>query len=124
MLPAPGNPSSARRLCIFLNHDRLDCRRANLKVVTKQEARQHHRVRRDSKSQAKGVRYNPDGNSWIAVIYRDGRCYSIGTYYRPEDAEAAYQEALRRENPDLHTAPEKVDRSHLEPAQRENPDAG
>ena len=91
--------------------------------MTKQEARQHHRVRRDSKSQAKGVRYNPDGNSWSAVIYRDGRCCSIGTYNSQKKAEAAYQEALRRENPDLHTAPEKVDRSHLEPAQRENPDA-
>jgi len=44
---------------IFLNFDTLDCRRANLRVVTKQEARQHHRVRSDSKSGVKGVRHNP-----------------------------------------------------------------
>src|SRR4051812_24252971 len=41
---------------IFLNHQTLDCRRENLMAVTKTEARQHHRVRRDSKSGAKCVR--------------------------------------------------------------------
>ena len=29
---------------IFLNHDRLDCRRDNLLVVSHEEARQHHRA--------------------------------------------------------------------------------
>jgi hypothetical protein len=53
---------------IFLNHDRLDCRRENLKVVSKQDARQHHRVRSDSKSGSKGVRYTPDNETWTAVI--------------------------------------------------------
>src|ERR1700674_5418377 len=41
------NPPPGKEV-IFLNHDRLDCRRANLKIVTKEEARQHHRVRTDS----------------------------------------------------------------------------
>src|SRR5215471_15585893 len=35
---------------IFRNYDTLDCRRGNLLVVTKEQARQHHRVRKDSKS--------------------------------------------------------------------------
>ena len=43
------NPQSGYEV-IFLNHNRLDCQRSNLRVVTTQEARQHHRVRRDSKS--------------------------------------------------------------------------
>ncbi len=55
---------------IFLNHDRLDYRRENLCVVSKEEARQHHRVRRDSKSGTKGVRYNPESESWSAYVYR------------------------------------------------------
>lgn len=106
---------------IFLNHDRLDCRRENLKVVTKEEARQHHRVRRDSKSGVKGVRETPDG--FTAVTYRNGHCYTLGTYPTPEQAQAAYESALKRENPDLHTAPQIVERpSDPEPDQRNNPD--
>ena len=66
MNPPPGNE------VIFLNHDRLDCRRENLRVVTKQEARRHHRVRRDSKSGVKGVRLNPDTGTWSAYTYRNG----------------------------------------------------
>jgi hypothetical protein len=104
---------------IFLNHDRLDCRRQNLKVVTKQEARRHHRVRSDSRSGVKGVRYNPDGCTWTAVTYRDGRCYQVGTYYDREQAQEAYEAELKKENPDLHTAPERVERpSGQGPVQR------
>jgi hypothetical protein len=51
ILPAPDGYE-----VIFLNHDRLDCRRANLRVVAKEEARRHHRVRSDSQSGVKGVR--------------------------------------------------------------------
>jgi hypothetical protein len=94
-----------------------------LKVVTKEEARQHHRVRSDSKSGAKGVRYNEDGDSWSAYLYRGGNAYHLGTFYHREQAEAAYQEALRSENPELHTAPERVDRpNNARPVQQEKPD--
>jgi hypothetical protein len=119
VLPAPEGHET-----IFLNHDRLDCRRANLKVVTKQEARRQHRVRSDSRSGVKGVRYNPDGGTWTAVTYRHGRCYHVGTYFTREQAQAAYERDLRRENPDLHTAPARVERpSGLGPVQRGDPEA-
>jgi hypothetical protein len=119
VLPAPEGHET-----IFLNHDRLDCRRENLKVVTKEEARRHHRVRSDSRSGVKGVRFNPDGGTWTAVTYRHGRCYHVGTYYTREQAEAAYEAELRKENPDLHTAPERVDRSsNPVPVQRGDPEA-
>ena len=95
---------------IFLNHDRLDCRRANLRVVTKEEARQHHRVRRDSKSGLKGVGYEPEIDRWTAQMYRGGHCYGLGIYRSQEEAMAAYEAALRRENPDLHGAPRTVER--------------
>src|SRR4051812_15447999 len=57
------NPPPGKEV-IFLNHDRLDCRRENLRIVSKEEARQHHRVRRDCQSGAKGVRFNPEGYTW------------------------------------------------------------
>jgi hypothetical protein len=104
MQPGPGQE------VIFLNHDRLDCRRENLRVVSKQEARQHHRVRRDSKSGVKGVRYNAESDTWSAYVYRDGRCYGVGTFATQYEAERAYEEELRKENPDLHAAPKRVER--------------
>ena len=101
--------------------DRRDCRRENLRVVTIGEARQHHRVRRDSQTGIKGVRYHPETDLWSAVVYRGGRGRSLGTYPSREQAAAAYEAALRRENPDLHTAPERVDLpSDPEPAQPAN----
>jgi hypothetical protein len=113
---------------IFFNHDRLDCRRENLRVVSKEEARRHHRVRSDSKSGVKGVRYNPENDSWSAYVYRNGHAYHVGTYFTPEQASAAYEDALRRENPDLHTAPMVVDRSgnpvHVQRAEPESPCQG
>lgn len=109
---------------IFLNHDRLDCRRANLQVVTKEESRRHHRVRRDSKSGIKGVRYNPENNSWSAYVYRNGHAYHVGTYVSQEQASSAYEEALRHENPDLHSSPKIVERpDNPGPVQQSNPDA-
>src|SRR5262249_48259008 len=98
-------------------------RRKNLRVVSKQEARQHHRVRRDSKSKVKGVRYNPDGDTWSAVIYRDGRCRTVGTFHSEAAAIQAYETALSRENPGLHRAPERVERQpDSRPLQRGKPD--
>src|SRR5262249_39062683 len=49
---------------VFLNHDRLDCRRQNLKAVTTKEARRHHRVRRDSASGLKNIVYNRKSGTW------------------------------------------------------------
>jgi hypothetical protein len=80
---------------IFLNHDKLDCRRENLRVVTVSEARRRHRVRRDSKSGVKGLTYNPKYDTWTAAMYRHGHCYWVGTYRTKEAAEAAYERAVQ-----------------------------
>jgi hypothetical protein len=111
---------------IFRNGDRLDCRRENLLVVTKQEARQHHlRARSNSQSGVKGISYNPRPRTWSVDIYRNGLPRRVGTFLTLKDAQAAHQEALRRENPDLHTAPERVERPRSPvPTQRSDPDAG
>lgn len=120
------NPQPGHEV-IFLNHDRLDCRRENLRVVTTEEARRHHRVRRDSKTGVKGVRFNPEWGTWSADVYRHGNSYRVGTFYSKEEAVAEYEKALRRENPDLHIAPETVDRRDVPRADvgtgRAQPDA-
>src|SRR5262249_55618305 len=109
---------------IFRNGDRLDCRRENLRVVSKQEARQHHqRARSNSKSGIKGISYNRRPRTWSVDIYRHGRARRVGTVLTLKDARDAYQAELRSENPDLHTAPEVVERAGIPaPVQRENPD--
>jgi hypothetical protein len=96
---------------IFRNHERLDCRKDNLAVVTITEARQHHRTRRDSKSGVKGVRYNGDTDTWSAYAYRQGQCCHFGTYASKEQAQYAYEARLREENPDLYAAPARIERT-------------
>jgi hypothetical protein len=120
MDPAPGHE------VIFLNGDRLDCRRSNLRVVTKREARQHHlQARSNSESGIKGISYNRRPGTWTVDIYRDGQAQRVGTFLTLQDAKEAHQGALRRENPDLHAAPERVERpSNPVPVQPGSPDAG
>jgi len=117
MNPGPGQE------VIFLNHDRLDYRRENLKVVTKEEARQHHRVRSDSGSGIRGVRFNERSRTWTARIYRDGRCQTIGTFERQDEAIEAFENALKWENAELHSAPAIVERV-VEPKEIEDPAQG
>ena len=81
---------------IFLNGDHLDCRKANLKAVTRHEAGWHRRVRHDSSSGAKGLRYNPASGRWYAGITRFGAFYHLGTFATKESAQAAYKEAAQR----------------------------
>jgi len=99
------------KVTVFLNHDTLDCRRTNLMNVTEEEARRHHRVRRDSKSGIKGVRYNPDNDTWSAYVYRHSHCYQVGTYRTAEQASAAYEQELDKESPALRNAPRAVERA-------------
>ena len=110
MSPPPGHE------VIFKNHDRLDCRRENLRIATREEARQHHRMRIRLQDRHKGVRYNDESDTYSAYIYRNGHAYHVGTFYFREQAEQAYEAALKRENPDLHSAPATVERRPAEGA--------
>jgi hypothetical protein len=107
---------------IFKNCDRLDCRKANLAVVTKEEARRHHKVRPDSKSGIKGVKFNPGGKTWSAFKYRDGHYHSLGAFWTKKAAIAAYERSLIDENPAFSNAPERVERRREPAADSANPD--
>jgi hypothetical protein len=108
---------------IFRNGDRLDCRRENLPVVTRQEARQHHlRARSNSESGIKGIHYNRGAHTWSVDVYRNGQAKRVGTFFTLKEAREAYQATLQDENPDLHTAPKIVERQRdPAPVQRKNP---
>jgi hypothetical protein len=93
---------------IFLNYDRMDCRRENLRIVNKEEARRHHRVRKDSKTGAKGVHFDAQKIVWTAALHRGGRHIHLGTFGTGREAVEAYENALRREDADLHARHEVV----------------
>jgi AP2 domain len=82
------------REVIFMNHDGLDCRRSNLKVVTHKEAQRYHRVRRDSETGIKGVTLEPSG-MWYARIQVNGNPIHVGSYETEEIAKKAYDRALK-----------------------------
>ena len=80
-------------------------------------------MRRDCKACVKGVRYNAESDSWSAYVYRGGHAYHLGASYSPEAA-AAYEAELRKEDPDLHTAPARVERpAETAAVQRGDPEA-
>lgn len=113
MNPPPGHE------VVFRNHDRLDCRRENLLVVTKQEARRHHRVRRDSRTGLKGIRFNSSSRKWTALFYRNGNCLCLGTFDTQEAAMSAYQKAANGEQSDSPAAPQSAGNALMsEPAQQ------
>jgi HNH endonuclease/AP2 domain len=96
---------------IFRNGDRLDCRRANLRVVSRQEARrQHRRARSDSRSGVKGISYNRRPGTWSVTVYRSGRSRRVGTFLTQKEAADAYLAALAREEAERAEVPEVVGR--------------
>src|SRR5262249_30832558 len=116
MDPPPG------KQVIFLNHDRLDCRRENLKVVEPHEARWHHRARKDSESGLKGLRYNRSAGTWYASITRFGVFYHLGTFDTKEMALQAYQEAQERFSQPPEEEPTKPKKAR--PERKERPRHG
>ena len=85
---------------IFLNHDSLDGRRANLPVVDPSTANRHNRVRTDSGTGVKGVKYHAASGTWQAVITVDGKPLHLGTFWTEDTALAEYEAARRRYFPD------------------------
>lgn len=55
----------------------------------------NRRCRKDSVSGIKGVSRTSSGR-WVARITKDGRCFQLGTFDSPQEAQAAYMKAARR----------------------------
>lgn len=90
--PPPGHE------VVFVNHDRLDCRKRNLLVLTKTEALKHHRTRSVNTTREAGVHRNAETGTWSAYICRSGQYYHVGTYPYKVQAEHFYQKAVAQEN--------------------------
>ena len=76
-----------------INGDRLDNRRANLRVCTHAENARNRGGDSRNKSGYKGVNSSKNGKRWMAYIRLAGKTTNLGTYDTKEEAARAYDEA-------------------------------
>ncbi len=76
-----------------LNHDRVDNRICNLRLVTHQENGKNQRQRKDNTSGTCGVCFHKRDNKWHAQIRTNGKNKSLGYFTNKADAIAARRAA-------------------------------
>lgn len=80
-----------------INHDKADCRRENLRLVTDaQSVRNRKKLRRSRGPASPFIGVHKNGRKWIARIVMDGRRKSVGTYETQEEAARAYDAAAKQ----------------------------
>lgn len=82
-----------------IDRNPLNCRRANLRIVTDQQNRWNRGAQRNNASGYKGVAYNGKqnkGRPWQAKICARGRRYHLGWFDTAVAAAEAYDDAARR----------------------------
>ena len=77
-----------------INHNGLDNRRSNLRVVTPQQNSQHSRKRRgEFTSSFKGVSFHKESGTWRAHIRSDGKHVYLGGFSNDRHAAVVYDAA-------------------------------
>lgn len=77
-----------------INHDTLDNRRENLRIVTNAENQQNKKgAYKNSKSRVRGVSWNKTANKWMAMLAVNGKRIYVGCYIDLSEAERAVKEA-------------------------------
>lgn len=72
-----------------INHDTLDCRRANIRVCTKSQ-NQHNQLKQKGSSKFKGVSWHRRATKWTAKLQSDGKQIHLGYFHDEEVAARAY----------------------------------
>jgi hypothetical protein len=91
--------------CDHINRDRLDCRRANLRVVTNAQNSQNRPKRSGN---YRGAYFHPKRQKWIARVKLDYQPYWLGFYDSELDAAKA-AEAFRRKHTPFATYDSTLD---------------
>lgn len=86
---------SKYQLVDHINGDTLDNRRENLRIATLSQNAMNRKIRRDSKSGFKGVKWHNKTKKWTATIAVDGKYHYLGYYNTPEEAHEAYCEKAK-----------------------------
>lgn len=82
-----------RRMVDHINGDRLDNRRANLRIANGSESRQNSSRQRDGSSRFKGVTKASGPNPWRAMIRARGKNRHLGSFPTEVAAARAYDAA-------------------------------
>lgn len=77
------------------NRDKLDNRRANLRVCTRAENNANRRPKRGASSAYKGVSWDKRRLRWVAQIMVNRRNRFLGSFFDELDAARRYDEAAR-----------------------------
>lgn len=76
-----------------INGDKLDNRKCNLRVCTRQENSFNRKIPKNNTTGYKGVRYIKQGNRikrWRATLEKNGKSVNGGTHITKEEAAKAY----------------------------------
>jgi hypothetical protein len=91
-----------KHLVDHINHNTLDNRACNLRVVTYSENNHNASVRKDNKSGYRGVTWDNKSNKWRASIRVDGTNHHIGFFANKHDAIMAREAAAARLVPTIY----------------------
>jgi hypothetical protein len=75
-----------------INHNTLDNRKCNLRIVTRSQNNMNHGLRKDNTSGVVGVRLHSCGK-WVARIFINGKEQHLGLFLTKEEAITARKEA-------------------------------
>jgi hypothetical protein len=78
-----------------INHDKLDNRKANLRVCTNQQNQFNSPPQANSTSSYKGVHWNALLGKWRARIIKDNKPKHLGCFELENDAAIAYNKAAK-----------------------------
>mgnify|MGYP001591247148 FL=1 len=78
-----------------INHDTLDNRKINLRIVNNAENNQNRRAQSGSKSEIRGVTWRADTQKWHVRVELNGKKHCFGQYLNLKDAEMAAKNARK-----------------------------
>jgi DNA-binding helix-hairpin-helix protein with protein kinase domain len=76
-----------------INHNGLDNRKCNLRIVTRQQNQQNTTSRKNSTSKYLGVSFSNRALKWYAKIKTNNKNLNLGYYVNENDAAQAYNKA-------------------------------
>lgn len=80
-----------------INGDRLDNRRANLRICTPKQNRQNKGMYKNNKSGYRGVCWDKYANLWRVDFSLNGKHITVGYFKNPEDGHKAYKKRSIKE---------------------------